>query len=67
MVPEPVRSRLEGAFRKALADEGFKNAMGKLRMEIIDLPGPEVKKLVQSELQRATELVAKLKASGALQ
>lgn len=66
-MPEPVRSRLEGAFRKALADEGFKNAMGKLRMEIIDLPGPEVKKLVQSELQRATELVAKLKASGALQ
>ena len=38
--------------------------MKTLTMEIIDLPGPEVKKLVQSELQRATELVQRMKASG---
>lgn len=63
-MPEPVRQRLEAAFRKALADEGFKGAMKKLSMEIVDLPGPEVKKLVQGELQRATGLVQRMKATG---
>ena len=63
-LPEPVRQKLEGAFRKALQDDGFRNAMKKLTMEIVDLPGPEVKKLVQSELQRATSLVQRMKATG---
>ncbi len=63
-LPEPVRQKLEGAFRKALQDDGFRNAMKKLTMEIVDLPGPEVKKLVQSELQRATSLVQRMKAAG---
>jgi len=63
-MPEPVRQRLEAAFRKSLADEGFKSAMKKLSMEIVDLPGPEVKKLVQGELQRATGLVQRMKATG---
>ena len=63
-LPEPVRLKLEAAFRKALGDEGFRNTMKKLMMEIIDLPGAEVKKLVQSELQRATELVQRMKAAG---
>ena len=63
-LPEPVRQKLEGVFRKALQDEGFKATMKKLSMEIVDLPGPEVKKLVQGELLRATELVQRMKASG---
>jgi tripartite-type tricarboxylate transporter receptor subunit TctC len=63
-LPEPARQKLEGAFRKALQDEGFRNTMKKLSMEIVDLPGAEVKKLVQSELQRATELVQRMKATG---
>ncbi len=63
-MPEPVRQRLEAAFRKSLADEGFRNTMKKLSMEIVDLPGPEVKKLVQGELQRATGLVQRMKATG---
>ena len=63
-LPEPVRQKLEAAFRKSLADEGFRNTMKKLTMEIVDLPGPEVKKLVQGELQRATSLVQRMKATG---
>lgn len=63
-LPEPVRQKLEAAFRKSLQDEGFKNTMKKLTMEIVDLSGPEVKKLVQSELQRATGLVQRMKAAG---
>jgi tripartite-type tricarboxylate transporter receptor subunit TctC len=63
-LPEPVRQKLEAAFRKSLQDEGFRNTMKKLTMEIVDLPGPEVKKLVQSELQRATGLVQRMKAAG---
>lgn len=63
-LPEPVRQKLEAAFRKSLQDEGFKNTMKKLTMEIVDLPGPEVKKLVQGELQRASALVQRMKAAG---
>ncbi|MBE0616193.1 MAG: tripartite tricarboxylate transporter substrate binding protein [Burkholderiales bacterium] len=63
-MPEPVRLKLEGAFRKALDNEGFRNAMKTLHMEVIDLAGPDVKKLVQSELQHATELVQRMKAAG---
>lgn len=66
-MPEPQRARLEAAFRKALSDEGFKNAMARLRMEIIDLSGPDMKKMVEGELKRASELIAKLKAGGVLQ
>lgn len=63
-LPEPVRQKLEAAFRKSLQDEGFKATMKKLTMEIVDLPGPEVKKLVQGELQRASALVQRMKAAG---
>lgn len=58
-MPEPIRKQLETAFRKALADEGFRNAMNRLSMEIVDLPGPEVKKLVENEFLRARVVVAK--------
>ncbi|MGE0874294.1 MAG: tripartite tricarboxylate transporter substrate binding protein [Burkholderiales bacterium] len=58
-MPEPIRKRLETAFRKGLSDEGFRNAMNRLSMEIVDLPGPEVKKLVENEFLRARVVVAK--------
>ncbi len=60
-MPEPVRKTLEGAFRKALKDPGFVNTMKTLAMEIVDLPGPEVKKLVEQEFLRARAVVAKLR------
>ncbi len=60
-MPEPVRKVLEGAFRKALKDPGFVSTMQTLAMEIVDLPGPEVKKLVEQEFLRARVVVAKLK------
>ena len=58
---EPVRKVLEGAFRKALKDPGFASTMKTLAMEVVDLPGPEVKKLVEQEFLRARVVVAKLK------
>lgn len=60
-MPEAQRKVLEGAFRKALKDPGFVNTMKTLAMEIVDLPGPEVKKLVEQEFLRARVVVAKLK------
>ncbi|MSQ54755.1 MAG: tripartite tricarboxylate transporter substrate binding protein [Betaproteobacteria bacterium] len=60
-LPEPVRRTLEVAFRKALKDPGFVNTMKTLAMEIVDLPGPEVKKLVEHEFLRARVVIAKLK------
>ncbi|HVL58139.1 MAG TPA: tripartite tricarboxylate transporter substrate binding protein [Burkholderiaceae bacterium] len=56
-IPEPVRAKLEQAFRKALDDEGFRNVMKRLSMQIVDMPGPEVRKLVEAEFKRAHELV----------
>jgi len=60
-MPEPERKILEDAFRKALKDPGFVNTMKVLAMEIIDLPGPDVKKLVEQELLRARVVVAKMR------
>jgi tripartite-type tricarboxylate transporter receptor subunit TctC len=59
-MPEDVRMRLETAFRKALSDQAFKQTMGRLHMEIVDMPGAEVKKLVAGEVRRAKELIATL-------
>jgi tripartite-type tricarboxylate transporter receptor subunit TctC len=61
-VPEPIRAKLETAFRKALGDKAFQDTMQRLAMEIVDLPGAEVKKLVEGEFGLAKELVAEIKA-----
>jgi tripartite-type tricarboxylate transporter receptor subunit TctC len=60
-MPEAQRKLLENAFRKALKDPGFVNTMKTLVMEIVDIPGPEVKKLVEQEFLRARVVIAKLK------
>jgi tripartite-type tricarboxylate transporter receptor subunit TctC len=59
-MPEPFRAKLEVAFRKALTDEAFKNTMQRLSMEIVDMPGPEVKALVESEYALAQQLMAEI-------
>lgn len=59
-VAEATRARLEGAFRKALADPAFRGVMQRLHMQVVDLPGKEVEKLVLEELERARALVGKL-------
>lgn len=60
-LPEPIRAKLEGAFRKALADKAFQETMQRLAMEIVDLPGAEVKKLVEGEYELAKQLVSDIK------
>lgn len=59
-LPEPIRAKLEVAFRKALSDKAFQETMDRLGMETIDLPGAEVKKLVQSEYERAGRLLQEI-------
>ena len=59
-LPEPIRARLETAFRKALTDKAFQDTMGRMSMEVVDLPGAEVKKLVESEYALAGELVKEI-------
>lgn len=61
-LPEPVRAKLETAFRKGLADKSFQDTMKRLAMVVVDLPGPEVKALVQKEYDLAKELITELKA-----
>ena len=56
-LPEPIRAKLEDAFRKALADKAFQDTMRRLAMEIIDLSGAETKALVQREFDLAKELI----------
>jgi len=57
-MPEPIRKKLEDAFRKALSDKAFQDTMNRLAMEITDMPGPEVKKLVQDQFALAKKLMA---------
>jgi tripartite-type tricarboxylate transporter receptor subunit TctC len=59
-VPEPVRAKLETAFRKALADETFRSAMKRLHMQVIDLPGKDVEQIVRKEIEQARALIEKL-------
>ncbi len=59
-MPEPIRARLETAFRKALTDKAFGETMDRMAMEIVDLPGSEVKKLVDSEHALAAQLLSEI-------
>lgn len=59
-LPEPIRSKLEAAFRKALSDKAFQETMDRLLMEPFDLPGAEVKKLVESEYALAGGLLKEI-------
>jgi tripartite-type tricarboxylate transporter receptor subunit TctC len=59
-MPEPVRARLEAAFRKALTDQAFVQTMQRLSMEIVDMPGPQVKALVESEYALSQQLMAEI-------
>lgn len=55
-LPEPIRGRLETAFRKALADPAFVAVMDRMSMEVIDMSGKDTKALVEREFQRAEAL-----------
>lgn len=60
-LPEDIRAKLESAFRKALGDKAFQDTMRKLAMQVVDLPGVEVKKLVESEYTLAKDLIESTK------
>ncbi|MBX3519210.1 MAG: tripartite tricarboxylate transporter substrate binding protein [Xanthobacteraceae bacterium] len=60
-LPEEIRVKLEIAFRKALSDKAFQATMQKLAMQVVDLPGADVKKLVESEYALAKELIESTK------
>lgn len=55
-LPEPIRAKLEDAFRKALADPAFVAVMDRLSMEVIDMSGKDSRALVEREFQRAQQL-----------
>ncbi|WBY00532.1 tripartite tricarboxylate transporter substrate binding protein [Ramlibacter tataouinensis] len=55
-LPEPIREKLETAFRKALTDTAFVNVMDRMSMEVIDMSGKDTKALVEREFQRAQQL-----------
>ncbi|MBX3535898.1 MAG: tripartite tricarboxylate transporter substrate binding protein [Xanthobacteraceae bacterium] len=60
-LPEDIRAKLESAFRKALNDKAFQATMQKLAMQVVDLPGADVKKLVEGEYALAKELIESTK------
>lgn len=59
-LPENIRSKLEKAFRNALSDKAFIETMDRLAMEVIDLPGAEVKKMVEGEYALAGQLLTEI-------
>lgn len=60
-MPEPVRAKLEAAFRGALKDQAFIDTMNRLAMVIVDMSGAESKALVDGEIARARTLLAQIK------
>jgi tripartite-type tricarboxylate transporter receptor subunit TctC len=60
-LPEDIRQKLEGAFRKALDDPSFREVMKRLRMLVVDIPGAEVRKLVEEEIETARDLIEHIK------
>ena len=59
-LPEPIRAKLEAAFRGALNDKAFQETMARLSMEVVDMPGADVKKLVEGEYALAGELIKEI-------
>jgi tripartite-type tricarboxylate transporter receptor subunit TctC len=55
-LPEPIREKLETAFRRALTDPAFVGVMDRMSMEVIDMSGKDSKALVEREFQRAQQL-----------
>ena len=56
-VPEPIRAKLEDAFRKGMADPGFVAVMKKLHMVVVDGTGEYARKAVETEIGRARTLI----------
>lgn len=56
-VPEPIRAKLEDAFRKGMADPGFVAVMKKLHMVVVDGTGEYARKAVETEIGRAKTLI----------
>lgn len=59
-VPEPIRMKLETAFRKALHDPAFVDTMRRLHMVIVDGSGADTERIVRAEMERAKTLIDKL-------
>lgn len=56
-IPEPIRAKLEDAFRKGMADPGFVAVMKKLHMVVVDGTGEYARKAVETEIGRAKTLI----------
>lgn len=59
-IPEEARAKLEKAFRKALSNTTFREAMGRLSMQIVDLSGADTKAMVLDEYARAKTLLTEI-------
>ncbi len=60
-LPEPIRAKVEGAFRKAVDDPAVAEAMKRLAVVRISLPGKDAKEIVAQEISRARALVEAIK------
>jgi len=65
-LPEPIRAKLESAFRQAQKSPEFVAAMKRLSMEIVELSSSEVKKLTMDELAIAERVVKSMESTEAL-
>ncbi|MBP7566338.1 MAG: tripartite tricarboxylate transporter substrate binding protein [Burkholderiaceae bacterium] len=59
-LPEPVRARLEAAFRQSLTDPAFAEAIRRLSMEVVDLSGAEVTQFVRTDAAQARDMLVKM-------
>jgi tripartite-type tricarboxylate transporter receptor subunit TctC len=60
-VPEPIRLKLEDAFRKAVSEPEAKAAFEKLAMTPIEMSGPQARALVETEMKLTREIWEKIK------
>jgi tripartite-type tricarboxylate transporter receptor subunit TctC len=58
---EPVRAKLEDAFRKSLKDDGFQATMRRLAMVVVDMSGKDTQEVVRSEIDRTRALLDEIK------
>lgn len=59
-MPEPIRMKLETAFRKGVKDPAFVDAMRRLHMVITEASGAETEKIVRGEMARAKTVLDQL-------
>ena len=59
-MPEPVRAKLEEAFRHASNDKSFRDVMARLKMVPVDMKGSEIEGFIRDQMGIAAKLITQI-------